>query len=873
MEPIGTTAKRSFTVRPHLPPKLSALRELAHNLRWSYDRDTQSLFAQVDPHGWAAGVRDPARLLAEADKDHLEHLATDEGYLAALCAAADSLRATLTLSQKRPSGRSSADRTVTARLGDGKGPAGFDHLVAYFSPEFGVTEAINQYSGGLGVLAGDHLKAAGDLAIPLVAVGLFYRHGYFHQELTVDGWQTERFDDVDPHALPLTGMDPTVEVDLAGRPLLLRIWRAQLGPTRIYLLDADLPENPEDLRLVTDRLYGGDVEHRLRQEIVLGVGGIRALDALGEPVTVFHTNEGHAGFMGLERIRMLMGRDGLSFDEAFDAVRAGSVFTTHTPVPAGIDQFPRPLIERYFAGWSRACDVDMDALMALGHEPGEPADRPFNMAAMGMRLSQFRNGVSRMHGETSRTMFASLWPGVPTEEVPIGHVTNGVHPQTWLSPAMLELLESVLGPPTRWHERDWDEVQQIPDEALAGVAESDRAHLVEVVRRRLAKGGLAAGRSPSNLAWTELALDPGTMTIGFARRMAAHKRAALLLEQPDRLRDLLAEHPVQFVFAGKAHPGDESGKETIRRLVAFAGEPGMRGRFVFVEDYDMALSRAMVQGSDVWLNTPLHPLEASGTSGMKAALNGGLNLSVLDGWWAEGFDNGSGPDVVPNGWAIAAAEGTNGDSDPARRSRLDCDALYELIENQIVPLWSQSAAPGGRRPWWERVRRSLVTLGPLVDAHRMVRQYTDDVYVPAAATSSALNADGYSGAKKLAAFRQRATADWDMVRIASVDADETTGDLGSTRTVTASVVLGKLAPDDVEVQLLVGHLGPGGVLVDPDVTAMSADSDLEPSDGRVTYKGSARLSVPGRMGLTVRVLPSDPLLHTAFDLGLVTWAG
>lgn len=863
MEPVGITAKRSFTVRPHLPPALSALRELAHNLRWSYDRDTQSLFARVDPQGWASGVRDPARLLAEADKNHLEQLATDNDYLAALEAAAETLRATLT----RPEPISTPQGT------DSDSRDGFDHLVAYFSPEFGVTEAFNQYSGGLGVLAGDHLKSAGDLAVPLVAVGLFYRHGYFHQELTVDGWQTERFDDVDPHSLPLTAMDPTVEVDLAGRPLLLRIWRAQLGPTHIYLLDADLPENPEDLRLVTDRLYGGDVEHRLRQEIVLGVGGVRALDALGEPVAVFHTNEGHAGFMGLERIRMLMERDGLGFDEAFDAVRAGSVFTTHTPVPAGIDQFPRPLIERYFADWTRACGVGIDDLMALGHVPGEPTDRPFNMASMGMRLSQFRNGVSRMHGETSRAMFASLWPGIPTEEVPIGHVTNGVHPQTWLSPAMAELLESALGPPAGWHRSGWDAVKQIPDEDLARVSESDRTRLVEVVRRRLAQGGLAAGRSPSELAWTDLALDPGYLTICFARRMAAHKRAALLLEQPDRLRALLAERPVQFIFAGKAHPGDESGKEMIRRLVAFAGEPDMRGRFVFVEDYDMALARAMVQGSDVWLNTPLHPLEASGTSGMKAALNGGLNLSVLDGWWAEGFDNGSGPDVVPNGWAIAASEANNGESDPARRSRLDCDALYELIENQVLPLWSETAAPGGGRPWFERVRRSLVTLGPFVDAHRMVRQYTDDIYVPAAATSSALGADGYAGAKKLAAFRQRAVTNWDMVRIASVEADEVTGDLGSTRTVTASVVLGEFAPDDVEVQLLIGHLGPGGALIDPEVTTMSVDSDRGNADGCVTYEGLVTLSVPGRMGLTVRILPSDPLLQVPLDLGLVTWAG
>ncbi|MCZ7631126.1 MAG: alpha-glucan family phosphorylase [Microthrixaceae bacterium] len=428
-------------------------------------------------------------------------------------------------------------------------------------------------------------------------------------------------------------------------------------------------------------------------------------------------------------------------------------------------------------------------------------------------------------------------------------------------------------PPPTWHEGDWDAIRSIPDEDLSRVAQSDRTHLVEVVRRRLTHGGLAAGRSPSESAWTELALDPGTLTICFARRMAAHKRASLLLEQPDRLRALVAERPVQFVFAGKAHPGDDAGKETIRSLVAFASEPAMRGRFVFVEDYDMALARAMVQGADVWLNTPLHPLEASGTSGMKAALNGALNLSVLDGWWAEGFDIGSRPDVVPNGWAIAATRANGGgDADPARRSRLDCDALYELIENQVLDLWSQTAPRRGRRPWWEWVRRSLTTLGPLVDAHRMVRQYTEGVYAPAVATSAALNADGHAGARRLAAFRRRVVANWDDVRIASVEVDETTGDLGSTRSVSASVMLGRLDVDDVEVQLLVGHLGPGGGLVDPEVTTMSAASGPDGPERNVTYSGSARLSVPGRMGLTVRVLPSEPLLHTQVDLGLVTWA-
>ncbi len=880
MEPVEATAKRSFTVRPHLPAALSELRTLAKNLRWSYDRDIQDLFERVDPAGWASGVRDPARLLAQADAEHLDRLAGDEDYLLALSRAVASLAG--------PAVEDRPGREDDHAEHDSPGEA-FDHLVAYFSPEFGVTEAINQYSGGLGVLAGDHLKAAGDMGIPLVAVGLFYRHGYFHQELTVDGWQTERFDDVDPHTLPLSELDERIEVDLAGSPLVLRIWLARLGPSRMYLLDADLRENSEELRLVTDRLYGGDVEHRLRQEIVLGIGGVRALDALGEAVEVFHTNEGHAGFMNLERIRTAMKREGLRFEEAFEAVRAGSVFTTHTPVPAGIDLFPRSLIERYFHDWARDCDIDIDRLMELGHLPGEQADRPFNMAIMGMRLSQFRNGVSRTHGATSRAMFTGLWPGIPDDEVPIGHVTNGVHPQSWLSPSMSDLLVSAMGPPRDWHlagssttgstTSRWDAVGDITDAELLGAAAADRAHLVEVVRRRLVEGGLSTGRSPSELSWTESALDPDVLTICFARRMAAHKRAALLLEQPDRLRRLIADHDVQFVFAGKAHPNDDNGKEAIRRLVAFASEPEVRGRFAFVADYDMALARALVQGADVWLNTPLHPLEASGTSGMKAALNGALNLSVLDGWWAQAFDGGTGPHDVPNGWAIAAPRGTNGDSDPAQRAILDCEALYELLENQVVPLWASSGTSLGdeeRGPWWERVRRSLMTLGPLVDAHRMVDQYAREVYRPAARTSMALRDDDHAGARRLAAFRKRVTDAWHGVRVESVDTDESTGDLGSTRVVTAAVRLGELEPRDVRVQLLVGHLGPGGTLVSPEITTMLPEATTPALEtdrqSRLTYRGEARLSVPGRMGLTLRVLPDDPLLFDPVDLALVTWA-
>lgn len=847
MTPRQPSARRSLTVRPRLPEPIVGLATLADNLRWTWHAPTRALFGEIDPH--TAIVGDPRTVLADAPSARLEQLAADEDFVQRVSDAVEEL--------------------------NGESTAGtpFGYSVAYFSPEYGITESMAQYSGGLGVLAADHLKAAGDMAVPLVAVGLFYRHGYFHQRLTVDGWQEEYFEDNDPHALPMTevAIDPIL-VEVAGRDIALRVWRVDVGRIPLYLLDADLPQNPEDLRLVTDRLYGGDVEHRLRQELVLGVGGVRALDALGAMPTVFHTNEGHAGFLGLERIRTLIKGSGLDFSEATQAVRATSVFTTHTPVPAGIDRFPRELMERYFSTWALECGIDIDGLMALGHEPHERSDRPFNMAVMGMRLSRFRNGVSAKHGRTSREMFASLWPDVPVDEVPITHVTNGVHAETWTGPEVAGALEGTTP-------------GDLDPQALRTARDTARARLVTTVRDRLRSRGLAAGRSPSELRWTESALDPKVPTVGFARRMATHKRAALLLEHPDRLRAMLSSttEPIQFVFAGKAHPGDEAGKEMVRRLVSFANEPTNRNRFVFLEDYDIALARSMVQGVDIWLNTPMAPLEASGTSGMKAALNGAINLSVLDGWWDECFDPGSGPSGTPNGWAISAtgsatgaATGTaTGTAVQDQRAELDANSLYEILEHQVIPLFHGTAEVG--HDWHDLMVRSLETLTPRVTARRMVDGYAEHLYEPAAALGRLLSDDDHSGARDLAAFVERARDLWNGVQVYEVSMDESVGELGAPRDVRAAVHLGGLAPSEVQVQAVVGHLGAGGEITDPQVVQMALE---EPGDdpGDVTaWTAQVELSVAGRMGVTVRVMPQSPYLGSgttsgALDLGLVRWA-
>jgi len=861
-------AQRSFTVRPRLPDELAALARLASNLRWSWDLHTQELFEQIDPALWAESRHDPRRLLAAVAPQRLAELAGDSSFrerLGGVDAELDSY-----LQRPRWFHRQLADDGDLSDSPAGTWPE--DTKVAYFSPEFGISEAIPQYSGGLGVLAGDHVKASSDLGVPLVAVGLFYRHGYFRQELSVDGWQQEHYVDLDPHALALEPcVDVRVEVELAGRTASLQVWRATIGRVPLYLLDADVPENPPELQLVTDRLYGGDVEHRLRQEIVLGIGGVRALEALGEPASVFHTNEGHAGFLGLERVRALMSEQDLTFAEAFEGVRAGSVFTTHTPVPAGIDRFPRELIEKYFSSWAQECGVTIEDLMRLGRRPGPDAEDRFNMAVMGMRLARHRNGVSELHGSVSRTMFSELWPGVPQREVPVGHITNGVHGNTWVSPEFSRLFESAMGRQWQWDPYAWDGVDSIPDSELDQARRSGRERLIATVRGAIRETALAAGRSPSDLEWVSSALDPDVLTICFARRMATHKRAALLLSQPDRLRALLSDPdlPVQFVFAGKAHPQDDRGKEMIRQLVAFSHEPGHRHRFVFVEDYDMAIARSMVQGADVWLNTPLRPLEASGTSGMKAVLNGALHCSVLDGWWAEcfspGSDDGGG---LPNGWAISSAPESE---DEERRSELEGDSLFELLENQVIPMFARRDPAGLRTDWLARVRESLRTLGPQVGAHRMVRDYVTDEYLPAAHRSASAGADDWKAARELAAFRARVARAWPAVRVDDVRTDEGVADLGGARAVEAVVSLGELTPQEAQVQLVTGHVGPTGELEHPVIVTMSCAEP--PVDGLYRYTGEAPLEVAGRMGVTVRVVPDHPLLTDAVEFGRIAWAG
>ncbi|TML41085.1 MAG: glycosyltransferase family 1 protein [Actinobacteria bacterium] len=841
-------ALRSFTVRPKLPEALAPLHELAMNLRWSWDARTRDLFRWVEPAMWDQTGHDPVRLLGVVGTERLETLAADPAFMGFLGEVHADLR-----------------RHLEASLWFQGREGGSLREVAYFSPEFGIAEALPQYSGGLGVLAGDHLKAATALGLPLVGVGLFYRQGYFRQALNPDGWQQERYPTLDPHAMALDLVDQArVQVELAGTPLVAQVWRAQVGRVPLYLLDADVDDNDPEERHVTDRLYAGASEHRLRQEILLGMGGVRALEALGLPTQVFHTNEGHAGFLGLERIRRLVTQEGLSFPEAVEAVRAATIFTTHTPVSAGIDRFPRELMERYFKGWAAECGVAFDQLMELGHFPGEAPDDPFNMAVMGLRLAGMSNGVSRLHAHVSRTMFRGLWPELPVEEVPITGVTNGVHHATWVAPEMDDLLTRYVLP--NWSEAgpaDWERVDAARDDELWRAREQTRERLVGFVRARLRSSLLARGVSESDTAWCEEVLDPRILTIGFARRFAAYKRATLLLSQPERLKALLlsTDRPVQLVFAGKAHPADDVGKEMIRQIVQFSRDVEVRHRMTFVEDYDIAVARLLYQGCDVWLNTPRRPQEACGTSGEKAALNGSLNCSILDGWWDELF-NGE------NGWAVTSAEA---ETDLGKRDEVEAASAFDILERQVVPLFYDRFEGPVPRRWLRRVKSSLRSLGPQVVATRMVRDYVEHLYEPAAARAERLSASGYGRARALAEWKERVTAGWPAVRVRTVESEVAPADLGAERKVWAEVTLGELTDADVSVQLVHGAVGPSDELAGAQTAAMRLDGPGE-RRGESRYQGAFSCSQAGRYGFTVRIVPSHADLATPAETGCVTWA-
>lgn len=850
-------AVKTFTVRPYLPESLEPLRDLAYNLWWCWQPDAVDLLRRIDRRVWEEVGHNPVALLASVSQERLNFLATDQSFLDHLervvSAAADYLADTTWFERNNPGCR--------------------ECLVAYFSLEFGLTEAIPNYSGGLGVLAGDHLKSSSDLGLPLVGVGLLYQDGYFRQYLNADGWQQEEYPKNDFHSLPVQawlgpdGQQLKVQVSCLGEPVWAAVWKVVVGRVNLLLLDTNLSENSEEARGITAQLYGGDSAMRIRQEIVLGIGGIAAFDLLPFRPTVFHMNEGHSAFLALERIRRIMKASGVSFDVAREAAAVSNVFTTHTPVPAGHDRFDQALMMAHFRDYLTQLGLDEDEFMALGRVNPRDSSEPFCMTVLALRLSAWRNGVSKLHGEVSRELWKGLWPSVPLDEVPIGAITNGVHTPSWISHDLAGLFDRYLG--RRWHQEPadaavWQGGDHIPDTELWRTHERRRERLVAYARTRLRAQLTRRGAPAVEIAQADEVLDPEVLTIGFARRFATYKRSTLLLRDPDRLIRILCnkQRPAQLIFAGKAHPKDSPGKELIREIIHMARRPELRNRIVFIEDYDMAIARYMVQGVDVWLATPRRPLEASGTSGMKAAANGAINCSTLDGWWAEAFVAGE------TGWAIGRGEDYD---DLAYQDEVESHALFDLLEKEIVPLFYDRGADGLPRGWISMMRSAMRTLCPAFASNRMVKEYAETYYLPGLRWYRSLVQDNLAGARELAEWTRRLRAGWPEVRILQVDDDcATTAEVGDQFGVRVTVRLGTLRPSDVRVQLYTGRSDAHGVLTEPRVVEMTC---VEPNaTGDFGYTGRIPCRSAGPHGYTVRVIPSHPSLINPFDVGLMYWA-
>ncbi|NLH50674.1 MAG: glycosyltransferase family 1 protein [Myxococcales bacterium] len=845
----------TYEVVPRLPQKLSTLMDIAYNIWWTWNHDAIALFRRIDRDKWEEYNHNPVLLLGRISQARLEELANDDGFTSHLERVYKDLQTYL-----------NNKGWYHKHYGD------TNDLIAYFSMEFGLTECLPIYSGGLGVLSGDTMKSASDLGLPFVGVGLAYQQGYFRQYLNIDGWQQEQYPTNDFFNLPMKpvynaeGNLVKAPIWFPHRTVMMQLWLVQIGRVPLYLLDTNCPENDPADRKITDTLYGGDQEMRIQQEVVLGIGGIRMLEALNLTPTVCHMNEGHSAFLTLERIRLLREKTGLKYYEAREAIGSANVFTTHTPVPAGFDIFGPALMEKYMRDYPERIELSKKAFYALGRKDPENQEEGFNMAMLAGRQASYINGVSKLHAEVTREMWKDQWRDIPRNEIPIHAITNGVHLRGWLSREMADLLDTYLG--SQWHEDPddksiWKRIEQIPDEELWRNHVRRRERLVAYTRRRMVDQLRRRGANRTELDEALEVLSPNALTIGFARRFATYKRANLILRNPERLRRLLLseDRPIQIIFAGKAHPKDVHGKELIKQIIHFAREGNVRKRFVFLEDYDLSMARYLVQGVDVWLNNPRRPLEASGTSGMKVAANGGLNLSVLDGWWDEGYT----PDV---GWAIGKGEDY---TDYATQDHVEGNALYNLLENEIVPLYYEMSSDRLPRRWIQMMKRSLMELVPYFNTHRMVEEYTEKFYRPALARYHRLSANQFEKSRELAAWKAKIGKHWKEIAITRVEWDKSRiFQVGDQLSVKVEMNLGTLEPQDVAVEIYIGALNENGEITQGQTVQLINGSRLE--SGLYLYHREIPCSASGRQGFGVRVLPAHEDLVTNFDLGVITWA-
>jgi glycogen phosphorylase len=852
MQPI-----RTFNVSPSLPASLEPLRQLAYNLYWDWNTEIKELFRRLDRDLWETTRHNPVALLARVSQSRLQEVAADDGFLAHMERALGELNTYL-------HDRSWYKHQRANHVGK--------ECFAYFCAEFGLVDCLPIYSGGLGVLAGDHLKSASDLGLPLVAVGLLYQKGYFAQYLNAEGWQQERYPVNDFHNIPVQlerkadGSELRVAVEYPGRMVYARVWRVQVGVVPLYLLDTNIePNSPYD-QDITDALYGGDLDTRIHQEIMLGIGGFRALEALGHKPSVYHMNEGHSGFLILEHMQVLMQRDGLSFVEARQVAQSTQIFTTHTPVSAGFDLFPPDKTMYYVGHYADVYGLGKDEFMGLGRENAGDLESPFSMAALAMKTSSFVNGVAKLHGVVSREMFQNMWKDVPIDEVPITSVTNGVHARSCVAKSVQELFDRYLGP--EWSEKSiedpiWNKIDSIPDDELWRNHEHSRSEMVVYVRDRIVSHLKERGATLAEINHSQEALDPGVLTIGFARRFATYKRATLFLRNLDRIKEIMVGNKgrkVQFVIAGKAHPKDIPGKALIRDIVHFTRTEGMNS-VVFVPDYDIYVSRVMVAGCDIWLNTPRRPREASGTSGMKAAMNGLPNLSILDGWWDEA-------DYVRTGWPIGHGELY---SDEEYQDEVEANAFYDLLEQEIVPLFYDRDREGLPRKWVAKMKDAIRLNCPTFNTARMLRDYATIGYFPASDRHQVVTDNHYQAGKDLAHWKEKMLKHWGDLKIHTVDVSAPEDiNVNQSIAVKSLIHLGSLEPHDIQVELYKGAIDTNGKITNADTAVMTYQG--QDNAGNSLYTSEIAYSASGLQGLSLRVLPHNPHLSNPYELGLIQWA-
>ncbi|UKL12940.1 alpha-glucan family phosphorylase [Dissulfurimicrobium hydrothermale] len=848
---------RTVNISPNLPERLKPLLAIANNLWWTWTPEAIYLFQDMDRDVWERSGHNPVAMLGMIEQPRLEELERDEIFLARL----DEIYSELERYLKSKTWHKK-------QLAEGKQSEG---LIAYFSAEFGLHECLPLYSGGLGILAGDFMKSASDLGLPLVGIGLLYKHGYFQQYLNTDGWQLETYPSNDFYNMPLKplkgsdGEPVTVQVEMDGRVVYARAWSIAVGRVEIYMLDTDVLSNSQADRQITSYLYGGGLETRIQQEIILGMGGIKLLMALGLTPTVCHMNEGHSAFMAIERLIQLMQNDGLSYTEAVEAVRSTSIFTTHTPVQAGIDRFPPEMIRRYFTKTVEGLGIDMEEFLGLGRiNPSDPTEA-FSMAVLAIKMASKTNGVSKLHSEVSRKMWANIWPQIPQHEVPITHITNGIHTLGWMSSEMARLYQRYLG--TRWIDEPtdhaiWKRVEQIPAFEIWRSRERMIETLISFARTRLKKQLQAKGLSSYQIEKAEEVLDPEALTIGFARRFATYKRAALLFKDLERLKKILTdpERPVQIIFSGKAHPQDKLGKELIHQVVQTASLPEFRNHIVFIENYDIEVARHLVQGVDVWLNTPRRPNEASGTSGMKVTANGGINLSILDGWWVEGYKDG-------NGWAIGSGEEYQ---DHEYQDEVESRLLYELLENSVVPLFYKRNVHGIPDEWIEIIKNSIKTICPFFNTNRMVEDYAKQFYLPNTNKWRILKENNWNELKSLTLWKQNIIKTWPNVRILEIRVPLNDSiKVGDRLPISAIIDLAGLDPNEIRAEAYLGRLDEKGEI------SLGSPLPLLPSgenEGSAhIFKGNLLCLSSGQIGFSVRCYPYRKELGHKFEMGLLTW--